>query len=289
MLIKKISIENFKSYKMLEMDLEQFNVLIGPNAAGKSNCIQSLKFFRDLAVGGLKNAISLQGGTEYLRNINIGSEGGVMNFNVVFSPDKNFKFNSEKVGNEYYFEINEFDYRFSLELKTETDSYNIIDDELFFRSVIAPIFYDDYDDVEIIQYAQTKKEKVDLFLKSIKTLKFDYILFGDIDYFDGVNQKKRQLNNRFSVLDYDMIVVVIQEIESWYIAGLTDEKSREFGLKPMSDTDNLIKEEFNRLYHNKFQSRIDFMLEILKNYSLETATDKNRSFSYFYNRYLNNN
>ncbi len=61
------------------------------------------------------------------------------------------------------------------------------------------------------------------------------------------------------------------------------------GLKPMDSTDSLIKEEFNKLYHRKFQSRIDFMLEILKNYSLKTATDKNRSFSYFYHRYLNNN
>ena len=69
--IKKIKVSNFKSFKELEIDLNQFNVLVGANAAGKSSFIQIFDFIRDIIKSGLSNAISMQGGVEYLRNLNI--------------------------------------------------------------------------------------------------------------------------------------------------------------------------------------------------------------------------
>lgn len=71
-MLSRIRIRNFKSFRDAEIELGRFNVLIGANASGKSNFVQVLKFFRDIEGFGLKNAISLQGGIEYLRNINIG-------------------------------------------------------------------------------------------------------------------------------------------------------------------------------------------------------------------------
>src|SRR3989442_14807217 len=73
MAIRKIKVSNFKSFKNLDVELREFNALIGANASGKSNFIQIFTFLRDIVKHGLENAISLQGGTEYLRNINIGS------------------------------------------------------------------------------------------------------------------------------------------------------------------------------------------------------------------------
>jgi len=71
--IKKIRVTNFKSFKDLEIELGRFNVIIGANASGKSNFVQIFKFLRDTTIYGLDNAISMQGGVDYLRNINIGS------------------------------------------------------------------------------------------------------------------------------------------------------------------------------------------------------------------------
>ncbi|MBN1194775.1 MAG: AAA family ATPase [Methanomicrobiaceae archaeon] len=68
----EICAENFRSFDKLHMELGGFNVLIGPNAAGKSNFIGSIRYLRDIASRGLENAISLQGGVEYLRNVCIG-------------------------------------------------------------------------------------------------------------------------------------------------------------------------------------------------------------------------
>lgn len=71
MSVKKIKVKNFRSFKELEINLNEFNVLIGANASGKSNFVQIFKFLSHIIKYNLKNAISLQGGFEYLRNVNI--------------------------------------------------------------------------------------------------------------------------------------------------------------------------------------------------------------------------
>ena len=47
----------------------------------------------------------------------------------------------------------------------------------------------------------------------------------------------------------------------------------------------MTKEDFNARIPKKFDSRIDFMFEILKSFSIETAARKNQSFHFFVNRY----
>ncbi len=65
------------------------------------------------------------------------------------------------------------------------------DDERFFKHVIVPLMYKKYNDVEIFKYAQWKKEKVNNFINSIKTLQFDYIFTADLDDEPTVGSKKR--------------------------------------------------------------------------------------------------
>jgi len=70
--IQHIHVENFKSFSELDIELSRFNVVIGSNAAGKSNFISIFKFLRDIAKHGIVNAIAMQGGSEYLQNTKIG-------------------------------------------------------------------------------------------------------------------------------------------------------------------------------------------------------------------------
>lgn len=60
---------NFKSFRELDIRLDPLNVVIGANASGKSNFVQLFAFIRDIAESGLENAISIQGGAQYLRNM----------------------------------------------------------------------------------------------------------------------------------------------------------------------------------------------------------------------------
>ena len=87
--------------------------------------------------------------------------------------------------------------------------------------------------------------------------------------------------NKLRAVDEDRIIVVIKEIESWYCAGLRDEDLKKFKIYSSKTTDTITKDQFNKLIPKVFTSRIDFMLETLKWFSIEIAKQKNKSFSYF--------
>jgi len=53
----------------------------------------------------------------------------------------------------------------------------------------------------------------------------------------------------------------------------------------LKNTDTLTKEGFNSLIPQRFDSRIDFMVEILKRFCTGMAKRKNGSFRYFAERY----
>jgi predicted ATPase len=84
--IERIHVENFKSFSELDIELSRFNVVIGSNAAGKSNFISIFKFLRDIAQHGIVNAIAMQGGSEYLQNTKIGPSHDLF-IKVVYRPD----------------------------------------------------------------------------------------------------------------------------------------------------------------------------------------------------------
>lgn len=69
MRVAGIQIRNFKSFREASVALGRFNVIIGPNAAGKSNFVDVFSFLSDCAREGFANAVSLQGGGEYVRNL----------------------------------------------------------------------------------------------------------------------------------------------------------------------------------------------------------------------------
>ncbi len=126
MLIKKIRLKNFKNFKDAELELSDMNVLVGANASGKSNFLQALKFLKDIQEHGLENAISLQGGMEYLRNINCGEEEAV-EIEVEFYLKSEKKLNTYDKHNENIFlsyEVGIMIYKkliFSLSLKGDDE------------------------------------------------------------------------------------------------------------------------------------------------------------------------
>jgi len=159
------------------------------------------------------------------------------------------------------------------------------DDERFFKKILSPNFQKKYDNVKIVKYATMKKEKVDNFIRSIKAMKADYIYLTDINDSPCVTAKKEEIQKRYPNIDKNKIMVVIKEIESWYLAGLDNEICRQLKINNFANTNNITKEKFEAMIPKKFASRIDFMLEILKNFSIEIAKQKNESFQYFAKKY----
>lgn len=116
MVIKQLKSSHFKSFNNLNIELEQFNVLIGPNAAGKSNFLHLFQFLRDIVNHGLANAISLQGGIGFIRNINLQKDECDLNLEISLIPDKFFKFKQELNGKTIQIEIDEICFDFELQL-----------------------------------------------------------------------------------------------------------------------------------------------------------------------------
>ena len=159
------------------------------------------------------------------------------------------------------------------------------DDVRFFGRIMKPLFVPHYDSIEILPYASIKRVKVNNFLKGVAEMKNDYIFVADIDTERSVRDKKQLLYHWFSNINGGNIVIVIMEIESWYYAGLPDQTLQKYSLPSLPSTDELTKEDFNALIPPSFDSRIDFMFEILKSFSPSTAARHNRSFKFFFERY----
>ncbi|WP_020603783.1 AAA family ATPase [Spirosoma spitsbergense] len=53
-MLKRVSIQNFKSLKDVTLDLQKVNLLIGPNNSGKTNFLKALEFVSDSVGGAIK-------------------------------------------------------------------------------------------------------------------------------------------------------------------------------------------------------------------------------------------
>ena len=127
MTISKIRIANFKSFADQTVELNDFNLLVGANASGKSNFVQAFKFLSDIATHGLEEAISLQGGVEYLRNVKIGN-AQPLSFHLVVQDDSLTNRN-----HGWPLRIHSFEYEFSLRFHSEGIGFRIDRDRLTMR------------------------------------------------------------------------------------------------------------------------------------------------------------
>ena len=125
-----ISVTNFKSFREMSFHPDSFTILIGSNASGKSNLIQVFIFLRDIAKYGIGNAISLQGGVDYLRNTVIGP-AEEFSFKIEYTLEERKK---EVIGvREHapiYFEPRHLVYEFSLRFTDTQAGYEIPKDQL---------------------------------------------------------------------------------------------------------------------------------------------------------------
>jgi predicted ATPase len=66
-----LHLENWRNFTLVDIDLQQRVFLVGPNAAGKSNLLDALRFLHDLVAvgGGFNEAIARRGGVSKLRSL----------------------------------------------------------------------------------------------------------------------------------------------------------------------------------------------------------------------------
>lgn len=161
------------------------------------------------------------------------------------------------------------------------------DDKRFFEKVGKLVFQNKYYLIKFWEYSQQKKKINENFISSVNSMNADYICFGDFNNAPCVTAAKGKVNSKFNnIISDDNIIVVFKEIESWYLAGLDKSACIKLGIRrDIVNTNNITKRHFKTLIPSNFNSIKNFMLEILKCFSIKIAKKKNKSFKYFIEKY----
>ena len=154
-------------------------------------------------------------------------------------------------------------------------------DQRFFESVIKPRLAPMYDQVLVREYRQRKTPAFNKLLIAMPHQGFGRLFIADMNSAPCVTGRKTRLRERHHALNDDEIVIVSKEIESWYLAGLTAEGKSALKISLPNATDRLTKEDLEALRPRRFDSQLDFLIELLKYFDITTACSRNQSFAYF--------
>lgn len=174
MAINKLKICNFKSFGKVEIDFASFNCVIGANAAGKSNFLQIFQFIKQIINDGLDNAISMQGGIQYLRNINIGFDKPLY-IMISFDFAKSYKYFLSQ--NNIIIKFNELIYELGIKFNKNNSDYLIDKDNLTLKiNIFEKSKYqkEQEKNTEVGQIRiSNKKGIVDILIEKPSSLKLD--------------------------------------------------------------------------------------------------------------------
>lgn len=69
MRITRVRLQNWRNFRAVDVEVQERNLLVGPNASGKSNFLDAFRFLRDLARvdGGFESAVQIRGGISRIR------------------------------------------------------------------------------------------------------------------------------------------------------------------------------------------------------------------------------
>ena len=91
MLVTRLKLKNWRNFRALDVPLREISYLLGPNASGKSNLLDALRFLRDVSKskgGGLQTAVADRGGISKLRCLHARTDTEVLiNIELAQAPD----------------------------------------------------------------------------------------------------------------------------------------------------------------------------------------------------------
>jgi hypothetical protein len=159
------------------------------------------------------------------------------------------------------------------------------DDERFFLNVLCPLLGRKYSEMQVIQYAEDPPKLTRKFIRSVQSARDEYVFVRDLDDAPCITQRKKKVVSRYKV-DSNNIIVVVKEIECWYLCGLDDECCKKLEIeRHIGPTDNMTREDFDALVPEGV-SRVEFMQQILEKHKIEIGRQKNRSFRYFLEKWV---
>ena len=135
--------------------------------------------------------------------------------------------------------------------------------------------------IKIYQYAQKKREIINNYINSLACMNASYIFLADSDG-KSDSDKIGELCEAYSQLDRERIYIVKFEIESWYLAGVSEDYCDKNKIKKyIHITNDVTKEQFDNLLPLNRKTRMQAMLDMLEQYQMSIALNRNSSLNNF--------
>ena len=160
------------------------------------------------------------------------------------------------------------------------------DDARFFDLILRPQLLKKYDQIITYLYSGRPQKIRERYVESLNKSDSDYMIISDFDSSTCITFSKDNLKSKISVASTSNIIISKTEIESWYLAGIDFKNSRYLQIPHYATTDDISKKQFDEIMPEIFNSRIDFMQEILKRFDSNIAKAQNSSFRYMWNKFI---
>lgn len=161
-----------------------------------------------------------------------------------------------------------------------------IDDYNFIKRIFKRYFEEQYVKAIPLEYAQDSPEELKTFIEIVEgSEEDDYIIFGDYKQECGciTNTKIKINDEKFGGnADLNKILIVIREIEGWYLAGLSDDDITELKIElNLSNTNYITKKIFNdNIPRKDLKYKSIYMSILLAKFKIEYGRKRNESFCY---------
>lgn len=157
-------------------------------------------------------------------------------------------------------------------------------DMRFVEDVIEPEL--ERPDINTITYSEEPDSHINNLVETFQQMYRDTYLLRDFDKgkedCKNIHDRKQYVQKKFEDIKLNRIIVVKDEIEGWYLAGIDSEARSTLGIKVPDNTENIGEDEFKqKLHESDFESEVNFQLEIIDRFDIDTAKEKNDSFDYF--------
>lgn len=155
-------------------------------------------------------------------------------------------------------------------------------DKIFVDYILSPYLLKEKSMiVHPIPYSKKNPSKIN---RNIKSKSNHYLFLSDLDRNETpcITSKKNSRIRKYSNLDSDKIIIVKEEIESWFLAGIDSNLEQFKNLKVPDNTDSITKEDFDEMLEkHSIDNKNNFLIEVGKNFNLKLACERNTSFKYF--------
>lgn len=159
-------------------------------------------------------------------------------------------------------------------------------DKMFVDNILSEYLLDNYSIILWpITYVGKPQNKMNKDIKSKS--KHNYLFLSDLDnnQFPCITSRKENRINTYDGLESSQIIIVKEEIESWYLAGVNNNLPQFQNFDIPDNTDSVTKEDFDSIIGEC--SKFDMLMEISKCYNFKLARKRNSSFNYFMNKISN--